>query len=424
MFDPMTALNLDHVLARLGIDDPDDRLWRSCWGGTQAAGDGRPLWCADDTIAQTRRYAGLSADFDARLVQAAHVLRRNADLAALYRHCTHVLYEVPDFPAWQNTRHWPETIGALGDVTSAFYLLVGLEAISRMLAAHTRLGIPVAISQDGCSHFPASTQRFGDTTGAVGMDPAALYWLQNHTRGDLFRLGRLEFMLKPFKGRLTAWRHEQTRSVIALAQDDVGFDDEGIIAADAADATWRSHSTENADTVVGHPISPLGVAQRNLLTLSRKDWTSALTPGDTILEVHIPSGGGMTSAACQSSMQQALEFFPRYFPDQSFVGFACGSWILNPELDRIYHPESNIIHWQRELYLHPIANHKDSRSGLHFVFGTQDIDLTTAPRDTSLRRALLDHLVGGGRLLGGGMFMLLEDFPHFGSQVYRHMSMP
>jgi len=48
-----------------------------------------------------------------------------------------------------------------------------------------------------------------------------------------------------------------------------------------------------------------------------------------------------------------------------------------------------MVLWQQELYLHPIPS--GDRSGLVFVFGKGDIDLNTAPRDTSLRRALLDH---------------------------------
>ena len=48
-----------------------------------------------------------------------------------------------------------------------------------------------------------------------------------------------------------------------------------------------------------------------------------------------------------------------------------------------------MVLWQQELYLHPIPS--GDRSGLVFVFSKDDIDLNTAPRDTSLRRALLDH---------------------------------
>jgi hypothetical protein len=57
---------------------------------------------------------------------------------------------------------------------------------------------------------------------------------------------------------------------------------------------------------------------------------------------------------------------------------------------------------------------------LHFIFGSGDVDLKTAPRDTSLRRALLDHVAADGRLIGGGMFLLLEDFQYYGEQVYRN----
>jgi hypothetical protein len=55
---------------------------------------------------------------------------------------------------------------------------------------------------------------------------------------------------------------------------------------------------------------------------------------------------------------------------------------------------------------------------LFFIFGTDDVDPATGPRDTSLRRAMLDHMAAGGRLIGGGMFLMLEDFERFGEQVY------
>ena len=76
-----------------------------------------------------------------------------------------------------------------------------------------------------------------------------------------------------------------------------------------------------------------------------------------------------------------------------------------------------MVRWQRELYLFPIAS--GDRSGLYSMFGQDDVDPATAPRDTSLRRAVLDHLAQGGRLIAGGMFLLTEDFSHFGTQHYR-----
>jgi hypothetical protein len=116
---------------------------------------------------------------------------------------------------------------------------------------------PESINRACCSHYPASLRRFSDHhDGRTGIHPAALYWLKNHVRGDLFRLGRLEFMVKPFGGHLVAWRHRHTRAVVALATEDVGFDDAGVIAAEEESATWTALLVETDETGTGTPISP------------------------------------------------------------------------------------------------------------------------------------------------------------------------
>ena len=409
------------LLTRLGIDDPADAL-RPFWDESQSnyPADGI-RFLHPDSIRRTRAFTGLPEAAEPALLAAAARIRESADLAALVWHCHRLIYEHLEFPASQQTRHWPNRIPGLDELSGAFYLLIALDAVPRMLDVHRRRGIPEAVSRACCSHFPVSLQLYRDHhDDCIGVRPRVLYWLRNHIRGDLIRLGRLEYMVKPFGGRLMAWRHRQTHNVIALSTDGVPFDENGIGVANQASAAWTSTLIEEEDSVTGTPISPLGFAQPEPVTLSRELWQPVLRAGDPILEVHIPAGGDMSPENCHASMQQASEFFPRHFPEMPFVGFACGSWILNPELERIYRPGSNIVLWQRELYLYPTANRPDSRSGLYFVFGTDDVDLAAAPRDTSLRRALLDHLATGGRLLGGGMFLLLEDFEHYGTQIHQH----
>jgi hypothetical protein len=112
-----------------------------------------------------------------------------------------------------------------------------------------------------------------------------------------------------------------------------------------------------------------------------------------------------------------MEFFPRHFPERPFVGFACDSWILNPELTEICSATSNMVLWQRELYLFPVPS--NGRAGLQFIFGREDVDPATAPRDTRLRRALLDQLAAGRPLRAGGMFCLAHEAAEFGTQPYR-----
>jgi hypothetical protein len=197
----------------------------------------------------------------------------------------------------------------------------------------------------------------------------------------------------------------------------VWFDPEGHARAGATAEGWTSRLVIEEEQVTGYPISPAGVAIYREVQLPLDRWQRVLAKGDPVIEVHIPFGGGMTPERCADSMRQALEFFPRYFLERVFVGFTCGSWILNPDLAELYSPTSNMVLWQRELYLFPWPS--NGKAGLFFLFGEDDVDTATAPRDTSIRRAVLDHLAAGRPLRNGGMFLLTEDFPHFGTQYYR-----
>ena len=133
--------------------------------------------------------------------------------------------------------------------------------------------------------------------------------------------------------------------------------------------------------------------------------------------MHIPGGGGMTPERCEDSMRQALEFFPRFFPQTPFKAFACQSWIMNPQFADFYSPTCNLVRYQRETYLYPYP--WAANGGVFFIFDAESIDPKTAPRDTSIRRAMADHLEQGGILRNGGMFFFPEEMPRFGTQAYR-----
>jgi hypothetical protein len=60
-----------------------------------------------------------------------------------------------------------------------------------------------------------------------------------------------------------------------------------------------------------------------------------------------------------------------------------------------------------------------ARAGLAAAFGDVEPDLATAPRDTRLRRAMLDRVSAGGRLRADGMLLLTEDLPRYGTHPYR-----
>jgi hypothetical protein len=389
-----------------------------CWAESEACyPDGGPPFLHPAEITAARVFAGLPEEADAVLHAAARRIGEVPELAHLAWHCSRVVFENLDYDAAKLGK-WPELEDVLGELAGVFYLLVGLDAVARTRETHARLGVPEDVTRGCFSHY-RECMGYSAMHGRnpCGVRPRTLYWLRNHIKGDLFRLGRLEYMLKPFTGKLQAWRHRQSGKVVALALAGERFDTEGLMTRTESADSWVSRLVDDGSVVTGSPISPLGYAQRQEVTLPHDEWQLALSARDTILETHIPDGGGMTPERCHESMRQALEFFPRHFPERSFAGFACGSWILNPELDRIYRADSNMVLWQRELYLFPIWAGR--RCGVYFIFGEDSPDPATAPRQTSLQRALLDHMAVDGRLIGGGMFLLSEDFGAPGSQVYR-----
>ena len=415
---PPTPLHLHEVLQTLRIEGTIE-LFAPHWEESAAAKPSvRPSFLRPDAIRDCVRLANLSDDVLPALYDTAERIASSPALLALAWHCQRLLCECPQYEADQ-IRQWPSLNSSLGERADAFYLLVALAAIPRIRAAHAKLGIPDDISRASCGrHYPETLWRYNQHhEGRIGVFPGSIYWVRNYVLNHLYRVGRLEYMIRPFGSHVHVYRHTPTRQVIALAADGTYFDDEGLVAADEDSSAQRATLSEGDGYISGLAIRPSGYATAAPCTLSSDEWKPVLSPGDPIFDVHIPSGGQMSLASCQQSMRHALDFFARHYPTQSPSAFACSSWILNPQLAHIYRDDSNMVLWQRELYLYPIPS--GDRSGLRFIFGRDDIDIATAPRDTSLRRALLDHLQAGGRLINGGMFFLCEDFESFGSQVYQ-----
>ncbi len=411
-------LNLIELLRTLGAPEAVD-LFANHWEESEACFPAhRPRFLQPAVLCDARALGGLDAAANAPLDAAAERVAASPELSHLAWHAHRLLFEHPEYEATR-IGQWPLLIACLGDWAGAFYLLIALDAVPRMRAVHQRLGIPDEVSRATCLHYREPVRVYMDHhDGHYGLLPGNLYWWRNHVRGDLYRLGRLEYMRKPFHGCVQAFRHRRTRDVVALAVTGTEFDAEGLVAGGTREAAWSARLEQRADAWAGTPVPPHGRALQCQVVLCTRTWEPALQPGDPVLEVHIPAGGGMTLARCHHSMSWAARFFSRHLPDATAVGFACYSWILNPDLARIYRPDGNLVQWQRQLYLFPVPC--GDRSGLNFVFGTEPTDLCAAPRDTSLRRALLDHLLAGGRLAAGGMFLLDEEFERFGAQVYRN----
>jgi hypothetical protein len=217
--------------------------------------------------------------------------------------------------------------------------------------------------------------------------------------------------MSPFR----AYTHTRTQEVIVLAESGWRFADDG---STIGDLTWASALIEDSDAITGTPITPRGAALRTPVRLSRDEWQLALGPGDPVLDMHIPAEGALTLDALREALAQAEPFFDHYYPERKFVAYVCSSWLFSPQLEMLVGADSNIVRWQREGYLMPDGGGVEDF--LTFTFGARSIDLTTAPRDTRLRRAVIAHVERGGTLYCGNYLLLRRDLGRFGSQPYHY----
>lgn len=409
------------VLAEFGDQSALDDVARHWETSMSTMPSEPPFFLTDDCWRTYSRWSGFGDELDERLARVAAGVRRNRALTCLSWHAYWRVYLSPERCAPSG---WPLPTNHFGDDAPMFYMLVAFAMVPLMREKHAQWGIPEDITRDTAQQI----KRYCDDTyrrghdGTPGIYLSQLGWLRHYTREKYVRLGRLEYWLGPNPYQLKAYRHKTSGQVVALAPDRTRFADDGSIYRDpdeyAENEGWTATLEETEEETTGFLIDPNGNGTPNRVTLPHDEWECVLEHGDNSLMMHIPSGGRMTPDACEESLQRAASFFPNTFPDERPRAVVCSSWIFSPLLQEIFPAEANLCVFQRNLYLFPVPS--GPWDGLWFVFLQRgELDLETAPRETSLQRKLLAYLEAGNRWRVAGMFILMDDICKFGNEPYR-----
>ena len=128
-------------------------------------------------------------------------------------------------------------------------------------------------------------------------------------------------------------------------------------------------------------------------------------PGDTVINMHIPSAGPMKPELLDDAFARAEVFFKEHFP-KDYTVFGVESWLIDPDLVRIL-PEGNMKAYADRFHL--VAAEKSEMifpDGWR-VFGAEwKKKPEELPRKTGLQRAIADYLQQGGKLGSGyGIFV-------------------
>ena len=240
----------------------------------------------------------------------------------------------PDSPRWS----LPILPDRLGPIGRFFPLHVLLSAVGVLREWHRHRGVDDKISWATLRDLGRGVAIHRATYGCGGLDKAS--WLTHHFRGELFELGRLQFELQT------------------------------LTAPPRTPMCWYDDA-ESARRGVG------------------------FRPGDAALGLHIPATGPLTPQACDDSLALARTFVARHFPDPMRRLVVCTSWLLDEQLADYLPAGSNMVRFQRRFTMVPGAP-DDDHEPLRFVFRHVPPDLDQLARDTTLQRALADHLRDGG----------------------------
>jgi hypothetical protein len=130
-----------------------------------------------------------------------------------------------------------------------------------------------------------------------------------------------------------------------------------------------------------------------------------LNPGDTVLNVHIPSRGPLIHEDCLESYRMASVFFKDYFV-QKPIAFACCSWLLFPSHKEFLPPKSNVLAFMNDFDI-IYSGFSDNHGELWRIFYKEYTGNTDElPQETSMQRAYVSWLRKGNKTgYGYGVFL-------------------
>jgi hypothetical protein len=284
-----------------------------------------------------------------------------------------------------------------------FQLLFVLFALDKTLKKYKALNIPYEVAQDTFTDINIWVNNYrSKNNGRWGLSNLA--WIYLSISAQMFRIGSLQYLCRPFHFYARFYRNVDDNSVIILSKSGIKFRQDGLLDGtnDICDENggYVTELDEVESFVNSNCFIKDGYAYKKDIKLPKSQWEAVLYEGVESLAMHIPKGAKISYDDCLDSLYNAYVFFKMRFPERPLRSFHCGSWLLEPQLQKLLPPSSNIVGFQKFFHLFPLDGWEYSFFDRAFGVVPDNIFefIKTAPRTTALQRAIIDHLSGGQRL--------------------------
>lgn len=195
----------------------------------------------------------------------------------------------------------------------AFYLCLVLTEIPAAEQRHRARGVSDEVSRATLADIGIWVAHYRAQLGYVGITKEIVGWSQRYLRGELYRIGILQFDAMPFDGSIRAYRERASRRIELTTLDGRSID-----------------PTTGDPTTTPAPELDEG-------------WDLVLAPGMPVLDMHIPAGTKLDVRGVAHAIRDAYRFFASLRPDLTPVG-ACGeAWLLDPQMRQLL-PNNTGLH--------------------------------------------------------------------------------
>ncbi|KFI92815.1 acyltransferase [Bifidobacterium saguini DSM 23967] len=258
------------------------------------------------------------------------------------------------------------------------------------------LGIPDPVLQATLHDFAIWADVYQEKTGREGINETE--WNLLFLTGRILRIGRLQYESFTFLEPYYVYRSRYSGDFVVLVSSDVRVSADGIPLASAAPDSQEQFVTQlhsDGVTVTGNVADTVtGTIRREQVSLALAGYELVLAPGMPATNMHIPADGPLIPGSVDESIAQAVPLLTSL--GRCTPVAVCESWLLDPALVSIAHPESNICH-----FMHRFAKFPNPRPGSAIVervcgWGADRLPVDELPERTSLQRGLKQYLLAGG----------------------------
>ena len=351
------------ILKELGF--PDTSKLRGVlemeWESSQKCLPGDTLpFLMPESVTNACQTLSLPEDAEKSIFTIAKKISSSPWLCALAWHFHYCAFLSTTYPVWGQIEQWPSANhfkGVMENNGRTFYLLILISGLPYMQNIYDKRSIPLNIFSDTLIQLKDELTNLHKNDNVWGLSgPDRIQWHRFALKGELFLIGRLSFQFGTFGYTTRVFRHKTSHVVLTLSGEGVSFLSTGQInglGRENPTGEWLSEFIIEKDGVTGHPILPSGRALRRKIHLSATEWQQILTPDDPALHIHVPGGSPLTHNLCGKSIELAIKFFQQHFPERPYKCFCIHSWILNSQLQEFLPSTSNMVRFQREMYLLP-----------------------------------------------------------------------